>query len=1333
MLKRHSNFNSSTRRQGQALLISVIVMLVVVLLGAAFIAIVSSNMHNTVSVEAKDQAVHAAQQGIKCADDKLTNSPDGLNWRPALNSFLTPSANSLPQPPTSPSYYTSYEKAQGWGSRPYPLYKGVPNKAFFVKYPHPNSFKDSTNGSHFMLSVSIVQSGDADNSDYSKTGDIRIESIGFANDDPAAFYAIVAYKRGWQTPLVESMRSVSNWDWLDNTIPQATIDASGSSTSTALYLSTVQGKLAKGDYITVWDKANNLIGNGQISQPVIAGNPITLSSSLGFTPSAGSIVQKAAALGAPPTIDFDNATPTAVEYRISSATNPFGTSNNTAGSVRVNGGLVWFGQTNADNLVSPRAATNSKPLGIIRVSGLFSSSPGSTTYVTGSGVASPTALPTSSVDPNYNANTNTAVKEGLIDDGYNRLRGLIFSTERKEEPFTPPDITGGGIGGDRYRQLTKYSPPANSGDPATASQYGYGEGIYINNAQDIEKVGTIPMTQDQLRDLWFGTGATNSYNRLGTPDSPTGIPTDTPSPANSLEEQHLRGWVSPDQFLPRGAEVILNNTSPATITITLDARADNDTDNTNGYENLYSTSAHLLDDKAWKDTNGGIEQGVYSKTFYWPQDGTLFAEGNIRIRGVVSDAPRSLTVVSMNNIYIEGSLKLNSNKKVLLLAKRNVVVNPSQVLDGTETVSTLSGPVNGGNDITVSDASNFRVGDYITINGTLNRNVISISGNVLKLDGNALGAYAAGDIVHTVFDPTLSGTALPSTVATRIANFTQGVERRLHVNPGDPTNIRLAFRHSAEYKKALTVQIPDSLKGKDQPSGALIVSAELSNKAMGNSDSPAITSDKKYLQIDYTETPIAADGTHLPDKTDADTFPDNLAASPYQTNIGDSTDATAADNISLADLYKQMLDKYTDPHWDYGNVTGIPPTAATIIGTKIQNNIEYTGPLTTTHGNRWVDIDNIDDTGNPNLYHDDNSSHPRSYFLASVGNRKDFNTPSVGAFSTVKQTVYPTPAESFIIPMATSVWLRLDGQQATLQGNQWDAALGGFSKVLQFGFAPLFVNKDNGGNPIVTGAAQVYADMEDTLTSDQYFYQPYGKEAINADGYGSDTNYTLQKKYDSDAKYTLDSRLITDPVVTPGTSKPLVLQLDNMEIGGHPLDYYFNNQYQIPFYRFSNLKLQNETLDPSSHELTQIGTGTTLDINAYVYAQEGSWCVIPGTDFDKDVKNNDDLNRDGVISPGESVAAYRYHRYNYQIVFTGAIMENQTSEVSEVGAWTDKWATAKMNVPSVTQAYNSNDPANSNLNTILYYYDPTAALGMPYSDNGFQVPITLGVDIEYQG
>ncbi len=64
-------------------------------------------------------------------------------------------------------------------------------------------------------------------------------------------------------------------------------------------------------------------------------------------------------------------------------------------------------------------------------------------------------------------------------------------------------------------------------------------------------------------------------------------------------------------------------------------------------------------------------------------------------------------------------------------------------------------------------------------------------------------------------------------------------------------------------------------------------------------------------------------------------------------------------------------------------------------------------------------------------------------------------------------------------------------------------------------------------------------------------------------------------------------------------------------------------------------------------------------IDALVYAQEGTWFIIPGSYFDP-------------ASVGAGAPAYR--RYNYRITFHGAITENYTASPDAVRDWMDKWA-----------------------------------------------------------
>ncbi|MEO6907050.1 MAG: hypothetical protein ABI210_04090, partial [Abditibacteriaceae bacterium] len=1190
-------------------------------------------------------------------------------------------------------YWTSFDRVQGWDQQFYTLQSGLPAMASFVKHPNPLTQSSYSNGLHFMIRVSQVQgypnASDPDNADNTKTGNIRIESIGVANDDPAAFYKVVAYKQGLAGhPLMVAMRSVTNWDFNNSVVPQGYV---ASSSATSITLANAKGFFDNNNcpfYITIGDPVVNSVTSAVVTGVTNNGTTLTLSSALSATPVPGTLVQKAAGLGAPSTIKFDNVTDTPVDYRISGINNSFGTLNNTSGGVWVNGGLIWFGNTNANNLIAPSATA---PGNNIQASGLFTSTI-APINITGTGVTAPTAAPASSADLNFS--TNQTVVNKLVDDGWNRLAG-VTSASRQVRDFIPPDITVGGDGFGRYRQLTRYSEPNTlyAGATNISSAYGYGKGIYINNLQDVEKIGSQLMTQTQLHDLWFGTGTGNPYNRLGTPDAPSGALTAT---ANSLEGQHMRGWVSPEQFLPRGAEVIINSNN--TITVNLDPVGDNSAEFPSA--NFTSSAITVDPNKGWRNVNGNLlgdgapgsnTGGVYSQTFYWPANGTVFAEGNIRIRGSNPNAPNSLTVVSMNNIYIEGSLSAGA-KKVLLLARKNVTVNPTQVLKTVQAASRLSAPTVGGTSaISVYDASNFRIGDYVRIAGGTNiYGIKSISGNTITLNTKlAATSRPATSIVYTVFDPTADVGSYTTTyngrpyiAALRLSRSSNVIQRRVQ-GRGTSGNLRLAFRHSAEYRKALVVGIKHPTSAPNSPD---IIKATLSNKTNSTSPQDIIKTADKMLNVTYNENP-----TSMPDPG-TDTFP---AAPPANQTMAVAT--------TLNNFVAQMQAKHSIAQWNYGNST----TPVTVVDPTYNPS-----PLPPTY------------------------KQPPYYFLASAGSRYPHNyipKPMVGspnAYPPGGEPVFSQPSSGLMhLPMATSVSVWLNNFQAPL------SIVPGLNLVNQFGFSPIFIDTSTPRNA-----------AEDLLTTDQYFYQPHEKTAPdtaypnyfpgiqNLSG-AYKSNYVGQNQYDVDAQYTLDSRMLEQ---APNTdTNEIVLQLNDAPVTGtYTVQGYFTSKtmptdaahYPMPFYRLSNLKLQNEVFDNSSApELKQFGSGITVNINAYVYAQEGGWYVIPGTDFDANVKNGDDLNRDGVISQGESVAAYRYRRYNYQIVFTGAIMENQTASASDVADWADKWSTVKMTIPSTTPTYDSVDPATSNFNGIVYFYDPSAVQGAVNADVGFHEPVPPGL------
>jgi hypothetical protein len=170
-----------------------------------------------------------------------------------------------------------------------------------------------------------------------------------------------------------------------------------------------------------------------------------------------------------------------------------------------------------------------------------------------------------------------------------------------------------------------------------------------------------------------------------------------------------------------------------------------------------------------------------------------------------------------------------------------------------------------------------------------------------------------------------------------------------------------------------------------------------------------------------------------------------------------------------------------------------------------------------------------------------------------------------------------------------------------------------------------------------------------------------------------------------------------------------------------------------------------------------------FNINAYVYAQTGSWFVISGPLYDDrlrgddlhsylDLNNNNvadageyldvdstgtftngdyaDLNHNGLLDNPEKYAMARFSRFNYSISFTGAIAENQTPIVNNVGTtavgaegdWMSKWTTTAFDGTTMTH------------DRIKYIFDPTVVTGkleddpttpaIDETDYGFRLPQT---------
>ena len=1322
--------NRYARRRGQALLLAVLLMVFAAILGATFITIVSLNLSQTARGESKGESQNAAQAGLQFVDDQLVSQ--GLTWRP--KSISPPPA---PGDASYSFYYDEFDRAQGWRTNGVlPNAPGYESDGF-VKFPDPRA-ESAGNSANFMTKVEKVKIGDSDNTDGSKTGALRVTVIGRATDNSAAFTRLVRYKAGArQNAVGVAMRTITNWDFLSGEVPHGEV---ASVDTNSVVLKNVRGTFPAKAAADIYNGYSVMIGDPisgiapramAVAIWVPATKTLTFAETFAATgvtaPAVGERVEMAATLGAPNFINYDNsgglltAAGEAARFSVGGTTTDAANGTTAVGGIFSNGGLQCIGDVRAALVSAQSAPVGSK----IQASSAVQIELPKNSRVDSDATDNPSAwLTNSSVSLNaqYNkAGTNQTVtgvaladnsaatnfpgnwtgtggalneeeKAQLVDDGWNRLAGNAGTT-RSVVPIAAPTINP-----THWRGLTRDSAPASGSDPTSASRWGYGEGIYIDNRDDRERVGTGDMTEAQFRQMLFDdsestdTPAPPIWARSGTPALPATV-------GMSLEEKHLRGWVGPEEFRARGVLIEINNTD---VTITRDSRSDDATSATTYYKGL-------TPQKAWRDENGELLGdddlgGVYTQTFPWPENGVIFAEGNVRVRGVSTAPPRSLSIVSLGNIFIEGSTALQAAsgpaRKLLLMARKNVVLNPTQQIEQVDVQTRLAETATAGDTvITVMDANNFQVGDWIYLDtGATNEPSLRITaidaaaGELTLHRGVPSTQLAVSGLVRSKSDPLFkdgTGSIVPHKYV-RLERFDQVVQRRFQV--GAAGEVRVAMKHSAERQPALRVRYkPPTLGATELPP----VLANLGFKLAANNVTSIINRDEKVLTVHNGTSNLHSFGIPTPLTTGTTT------ANDYSLRwLGGDAGPTPA-------VRGKLREARNSPEWRYSDD---------------------------------ADTDNVFPAWllTPRV--------PPYFFLAAVGNRykrdivSDLKSKAIApTFATVpanyreqlkgttgwelNMDAPPTPVHKWYeIPMATSVAVRMNDQLASsavggLLGIRNDSTAGP-EYVGQLGFNPLHGLETTGDNA-----------PEDVLTVDQSFYT------------GSTTN-------SSNYSQTLDSRVLRN--VGAGFNT-VSLRFSETGPDGGPLENFFDattTNAHIPYYRLHRLKFENLDTLNASNIYDKLAPAVEIDINAFVYAQNGSWLVVPGGFYDDDVANANtadyaeirDLNRDGKITRAERLAAFRLLRYNYRINFSGAICENRTAPVFDSGSvkglvseWMNKWSTIEASTAQGNWVANTNDSlfqniafSNGNIGNINYSFDPALAAGQLDEDEAFQLPVEPG-------
>ena len=747
MRKTHS---IRSRRRGQALLLAVLVMILTALLGSTFLVIVAANLNQTAREEEKQAAINAAQVGLSSVNEQMVASRMGENWRP----------EQLAPPPAPDSvggsysqYYSELDRAQGWarqipeaknsdaetgnaalalpvvtggdynGDNKFSLpdddwakleyYKSLDeNTRVFVKFPDPRQ-PIPANAPRYMAEVTFLNDNNTRPEEKAdKVGMLRITIIGQTEGD-RAWEQRVNYKgtskRGGPLSFA---RFDANADPATGKPVESLVEKS---TSGATIEVADASAFRPGHLVLISNSDPAITPRRAIVQSTnVSSTPDTLTVKDTVLVAEGETVRVASPLiDGIQSIDANGyqLTPTAKEkpeapVRMASAAPVAGETPVPVGA-QFNGGLSLEGPSTIQ--------IDSTRKDFVRVAGDIFNHDKNGTGDNRLAKVQDVATGAAPLPILRTGETATTAVQKLIFGGNTQNSD---PTQAKQAEAVEPAA----VNLNRYRELTR--------DAAPDGALGYGPGLYIDNAQDVEKVlsgGKLQkLSPDQLHRLLqrksfkMKSGGGNivyNANMAANASIVTGaeafrlawprVNVDTyqfprAGTGLSLEEKGVRGWVNPWEYLPRGVNVELNNTK---IIVHRDSRSDSlpvDT-NKSWKKNDGATFASPLGDRIYRMELTGNAESVTrtfgaqnadpdprivpalfsSQKLDKPFNGVIFAEGNIRIRGsFASSLTEDLVVVSGGNIFVEGSLRRSDGKPghIALIARGSVIYNPTQML-----------------------------------------------------------------------------------------------------------------------------------------------------------------------------------------------------------------------------------------------------------------------------------------------------------------------------------------------------------------------------------------------------------------------------------------------------------------------------------------------------------------------------------------------------------------------------------------------------------------------------------------------------------------------------
>lgn len=587
---RHLNKDIYKNRHGQTLIIAIMVMFILAVLATVFIALVARNLSRSARMSSTDSVAAIAEAGIRYADEMLTTSEAGADWRPDPDNL----------PPALREDDPDFE----W-LRPYSVNETGETG------PTGGYTRFNSGQGRFLIRVSYEPYPDRPMSKH-----IKIESIGrwgtIDPNDPTTLHdlssrrlrrEITAYK---PIALTDSCRFITNKD-------NRSVDVA----------------LGVPGYKTVFGRSTS-------SKYGMRGGPIRVNANLVWY----------GLYGSDPSVEIYLR-----GIRANASTDP--ATGSPTDKIPIDDVLV-SGEIKADG--DPAQANNRVA---VRLHKLLETQSGYTTETQVMLESSNSAFDTA--DGFYRDGSNQV-------DAQRRPRGV----KRIEPPLV--DQSDSTNTTTRYRVLT-----LNSGDRVrqggggrwvNLGQLGWGKGVYIGNTAD---------KQDESETLFGGVT----------------VRADIMQPGNQMTSN----WKGP-YYNPPAAVI---NLLP------------NDKETVNGRDQYYFTITRSdvagSGQKAiWSDPQG-VPRPDWGATVRMPYpdptngrwltpnhkidgNGVIYAEGNIRIRGMLPKG-MNLTIVSNQNIYIDGSVLkyrepgwkdsdndeyrgADSTGGLALLARQNIIVNTTQ-------------------------------------------------------------------------------------------------------------------------------------------------------------------------------------------------------------------------------------------------------------------------------------------------------------------------------------------------------------------------------------------------------------------------------------------------------------------------------------------------------------------------------------------------------------------------------------------------------------------------------------------------------------------------------